>query len=91
MTKKKKKRSSRRKRGTRTWAYPVEFRLRIVKLSLEEGYSTALLSEQFGISKTAIRRWIRLYRQGGVEGLEIKRRTGSRQGFPPKSVSAWWR
>ena len=66
MTKKKKKRSSRRKKGTRTWAYPVEFRHRIVKLFLEEGYTTNLLSEQFGVSRTAIRRWVRLYRQGGV-------------------------
>ena len=84
MTKKKKKRSSRGKRSTRTWAYPVEFRLRIVKFSLEEGYSTALLSEQFGISKSAIRRWIRMYRQGGVEGLEIKRRTGTPPRVPPE-------
>ena len=83
MTKRKKKRSSRGKRGTRTWAYPVESRLRIVKLSLEEGYSTALLSEQFGISRTAIRRWIRLYRQAGVKGLEIKRRTAT----PPRVSS----
>ena len=77
MKKKKKKRSFGGKRGTRTWAYPVEFRLRIVKLSLEEGYSAPLLSEQFGVSRTAIRRWVRLYRQGGVEALEIKRRTGT--------------
>jgi transposase-like protein len=84
MTKKKKKQSTRGKRGTRTWAYPVGFRLKIVKLALEEGYSAPLLAEQFGISRSAIRRWIRLYRQCGVEGLEIKRRTGTPPRVPPE-------
>ena len=76
MKKKKKKRSTGAKRGSRTWAYPVEFRLRVVQLSLEEEYSTSHLSEQFGISRSAIRRWVRLYRQHGAEGLQIKRRSG---------------
>ena len=56
MKTKKKKRSAGGKKGSRTWAYPVEFRLRIVTLLLEEGHSAPLLSEQFGISKSAIRR-----------------------------------
>ena len=34
MKMKKKKRSAGGKKGSRTWAYPVEFRLRIVKLFL---------------------------------------------------------
>ena len=72
MKTKKKKRSTRGKKGSRTWAYPVEFRLRIVKLFLEEEYSAPLLSEQFSISRSAIRRWVRLYRQRSIEGLEIK-------------------
>lgn len=76
MKKKKKKRTSGGKRGTRIWAYPVEFRLKIVKLYLEEEYKVSLLAEQFGISRSAIRRWVRLYRMGGVEGLEVKPRAG---------------
>jgi len=84
MKKKKKKSSTSAKRGSRTWAYPVEFRLRIVKLSLEEEYSTSLLSEQFGISRSAIRRWVRLYREGGVEGLEIKPRAGGNTRVTPE-------
>lgn len=84
MKKKKKKRSTRGEKGSRTWAYPVEFRLRIVRLFLEEEYSASLLSEQFGISRSAIRRWIRLYRQRGVEGLEIKRRVGGNTKVTPE-------
>ena len=84
MKKKKKKSSTGAKRGSRTWAYPVEFRLRIVKLFLEEEYSASLLSEQFGISRSAICRWVRLYRQRGVEGLEIKRRAGGNTRVTPE-------
>jgi len=78
MKQKGKKRKSRAKRGTRTRAYPVEVRHRIVKLYLEEGYSVPLLSDQFRISRTAIRRWVRAYRQHGIEGLEIKPRAGGK-------------
>lgn len=84
MKRKKKRRTTRGKKGSRTWAYPVEFRLRIVKLFLEEEYSASLLSEQFGISRSAIRRWVRLYRQRGVAGLQIKRRTGGSTRVTPE-------
>jgi transposase-like protein len=47
------------KRAYRTLAYPVEFRLRMVRLFLEEGYSTTLLCEQFGVSGHSIHRWAR--------------------------------
>jgi transposase-like protein len=66
------------KRGARTLAYPVEFRLRIVKLFLEEGYSTGLLCEQFGISSHSIHRWVKTYRLKGAEGLEPRRQIGRR-------------
>jgi transposase-like protein len=56
MKKKKKKRSAGGKKGSRVWAYPTEFRLKVVRLFLEEGYSASLLAEQFGISRSAIRR-----------------------------------
>jgi transposase len=81
---KKKKKKSSAKRGSRTWAYPVEVRRRIVKLFLEEEYSTSLLSEQFSISRSAIRRWVRLYRQRGVEGLEVKPRAGGNTRVTPE-------
>lgn len=66
--------------------YPTEFRLKVVRLFLEEGYSASLLAEQFGISRSAIRRWIRLYQQRGIEGLEIKPRAGgnTRTRVPPE-------
>ena len=65
--------ASRTKRKSRPLAFPVEFRLRVVKLFLEEGYGPKLLVEQFGISTHSIHRWVRAYRLHGAAGLEPKR------------------
>jgi transposase InsO family protein len=67
-----KSRATRVKRRMRSLAYPVELRLRIVKLFLEEGYSASLLVEQFGVSTNSVRRWVRAFRLKGVEGLQPK-------------------
>jgi transposase len=50
----------------------VEFRLRIVKLYLEEGYSPKPLVEQFGISTHSIQRWARAFQLHGGARLEPK-------------------
>jgi transposase len=73
MARRSKSRATRTKRKRRTLAFPVEFRLRIVKLYLEEGYSPKLLVKQFGISTHSIQRWVRAFRLHGAEGLEVKR------------------
>jgi transposase-like protein len=54
--------ATRTKRKVISLAFPVEFRLRIVKLFLEEGYSARLLVEQFGINTHSVQRWVRAYR-----------------------------
>ena len=58
---------------SRSSAFPVEFRMRIVKLYLEEGYTAKLLVEQFGISTHSIQRWVKVFRLHGAAGLEPKR------------------
>ncbi len=65
--------ANRSKRKRRPLAFPVEFRLRVTKLYLEEGYSSKLLAEQFGISTHSIHRWVKAYRLHGAAGLEPKR------------------
>jgi transposase len=82
--KKKKRKAGGDRKPPRTRAYPVEFRLRIVKLFLEEGYSVALISEEFGISHHSIRRWVRAYRRGGVDGLTPKPRPGGKPCVKPE-------
>ena len=49
--------------------YGFEFKLRCVKLRLEEGIPVALLSKEVGASKDVIRRWAQAYRERGEAGL----------------------
>jgi transposase len=73
MASKTKSPASRSKGKSRPLAFPVEFRLRIVKLYLEEGCRPKLLVEQFGISTHSIQRWVKAFRLHGAAGLEPKR------------------
>jgi transposase InsO family protein len=49
--------------------YGVEFKLRCVKLRLEEGLPVSLLSKEAGASKDGIRRWVKAYQERGEAGL----------------------
>lgn len=62
----------------RSRPYPYEFRIKMVRLYLEEGYSTTVLREQFGVSSHSVHRWAKAYRTEGTEGVVSKLRTGTR-------------
>jgi transposase InsO family protein len=62
----------------RTQPYPYEFRIKMVRLYLEEGYSTTVLREQFGVSSHSVHRWAKAYRQHGSDGLVAKLGTGAK-------------
>ena len=49
--------------------YGFEFKLRCVKLRLEEGLPVCLLSKEVGASKDVIRRWVKAYQEQGEAGL----------------------
>jgi len=49
--------------------YGIEFKLRCVKLRLEERIPIALLSKEVGASKDVIRRWAKAYQEHGEAGL----------------------
>jgi transposase InsO family protein len=49
--------------------YGFEFKLRCVKLRLEEEIPTSLLSKEVGCSQDVIRRWTRAYQERGEAGL----------------------
>lgn len=49
--------------------YGFEFKLRCVKLRLEEGLPVSLLSKEVGASKDVIRRWVKAYQERGEAGL----------------------
>jgi transposase InsO family protein len=63
--------------------YGFEFKLRCVKLRLEEGIPIPLLSKEVGASKDVIRRWAKAYQERGEAGLRNGVvPAGSRQKLP---------
>jgi transposase InsO family protein len=66
----------------RTRPYPFEFRLKIIRLYLEEGYSTGVLQEQFGVSSHSVQRWVKAYREKGSDGLVAKSQSGTKSRMP---------
>ena len=67
----------------RTRPYPYDFRLKMVRLYLEEGYSTSVLREHFGVSSHSVHRWAKAYREQGPEGLLAKQRPGTKPRISP--------
>jgi len=63
MRKKGKSRGRVGKLKRRTRPYPYEFRMKMVRLYLEEGYSTTVLGAQFDVSGHSVLRWVKAYRQ----------------------------
>jgi transposase InsO family protein len=66
----------------RTRPYPYEFRKKMVQLYLEEGYSSTVLREQFGVSGHSVQRWVKAYREQGSQGLIAKPPTGTKAKLP---------
>ncbi len=63
--------------------YGFEFKLRCVKLQLEEGLPFSLLSKEVGASADSIRSWVKVYQERGEAGLRDQgRSSGSRQKLP---------
>ena len=63
------KKKSKRKGSRYGKRYGLEFKLRCVKLRLEEGLPVSLLSKEVGASKDVIRRWVKAYQERGEAGL----------------------
>src|SRR5512136_2291700 len=63
------KQKSKRKESRYGKRYGFEFKLRCVKLQLEEGLPVSLLSKEVGASKDVIRRWVKAYQERGEAGL----------------------
>ncbi len=77
------KQKSKRKESRYGKRYGFEFKLRCVKLRLEEGLPVSLLSKEVGASKDVIRRWVKAYEERGEAGLRKQIvRTGSGRKLP---------
>ena len=64
------KKKSKRKESRYGRRYGLEFKLRCVKLRLEEGLPVSLLSKEVGCSTDVIRRWVKAYQERGEAGLQ---------------------
>jgi len=63
--------------------YGFEFKLRCVKLRLEEGLPVSLLGKEVGCSQDVIRRWVKAYEERGEAGLRNRFvLAGSRRKLP---------
>jgi len=51
-------------------SYPVEMRLKAVRLHVQDGFSLALIAQEMGVGKNSISNWVRRYREHGEEGLK---------------------
>ena len=78
MGKKRKGSGNSTRRGRTAPPFPFEFRLRMVRLYLEEGYSAELLAKEFGISSFSVYRWSKKYGDLGEEGLRDQPRSSVR-------------
>jgi len=72
-----------KKVSRRAGSFPVEFRIRVVKLFLEEGYTIGMLVEEFGCGQSTISKWIKVYREQGESGLD---RPSTRSNKPRKGL-----
>ncbi|MDH4264503.1 MAG: helix-turn-helix domain-containing protein [Deltaproteobacteria bacterium] len=63
--------------------YGFEFKLRAVKLRLEEGLPVSLLCKEVGVSKDTVYHWLKAYQEQGEAGLRIQVvSSGSRRKLP---------
>jgi transposase InsO family protein len=68
--KRKKPRKKRKGLARKVPPFPVEFRVKIARLHVQDGYPAPLIAQQFNISEYSVYRWGKRYREFGRQGLE---------------------
>jgi transposase len=82
-----KKRGKSKKKGGYAAPFNFEFKLKAVRLYLEEEYRASLLAQELGVSCYSIYKWAKIYKQEGEEGLKPKSRKRTRTRRMPESVA----
>ena len=82
--KKKHPTKSRPKKRKGVGPYPFEFRVRTVRMHLEEGYPASLITAEMGITTETLHQWTKRYQQYGEAGLQNQRRGSKRPRLPGK-------
>jgi transposase len=68
-TKRKKPRKKQKNLARKVPPFPVEFREKIARLHVEDGYPAPLIAQKFNISEYSVYRWGKRYREFGRQGL----------------------
>jgi transposase-like protein len=76
------KKKSKRKENRYGKRYGLEFKLRCVKLRLDEGIPVSLLSKEVGASKYVIRHWAKAYQEWEEAGLRNRIVSEGRRKLP---------
>lgn len=85
VTKKRKNKTPRGFSRKTSRRFPLDFKLRAVKMHLEEGFPYALITEELDVTDHTVMRWVARYRRFGEEGLHDLK-TGPGQPHLPDPV-----
>ena len=77
MTAKRKPSKRKKKTGRTALPYPFEFRQRLVRLYLEEGYEASLLAQEFNISEYGVPKEMLTYNVKDITWHTFKLRTAT--------------
>ena len=74
-------------KGVPNKRYTPEFKQQVVETMLKENLSYSETERQFGVVRSRITAWERIYLTEGPEGFTIERRGRGSKGRPPKQLS----
>ena len=73
-------------KGAPNKRYTPEFKQQVVETMLKENLSYSETERQFGVVRSRITAWERIYLTEGPEGFTIERRGRGSKGRPPKQL-----
>ena len=73
-------------KGVPNKRYTPEFKQQVVETMLKENLSYSETERQFGVVRSRITAWERIYLTEGPEGFTIERRGRGSKGRPPKQL-----
>jgi transposase-like protein len=71
-----------KKVSNRSKRYKKGFKVRIVKMFLEESVPVPVICKESGICDGTLHRWVKAYRSSGESGLENRAGSNGRKGLP---------
>lgn len=73
-------------RGEPNKRYTPEFKQQVIETMQQENLSYRETARRFGVVRSRITAWERIYLEEGAEGLAVERRGHSSKGRPPKQL-----